>query len=159
MSKNRLIKGDGDCKSDFAAGKAKIVGIRPGEKLHEQMISQEDALHTYEYPDFYKILPSINGWCDDINRIKDGISPNRFHLFKRDERRVDETDRPPKMDETELSKQRGYLGDFLWAPNVSQSDIEAVIACLKSEFLTQVSRCPSLNGSRALSRGGRTLLP
>ena len=53
--------------------KQKIVGIRPGEKLHEQMISQEDALHTYEYHDFYKILPSINGWCDDINRIKDGI--------------------------------------------------------------------------------------
>src|SRR5512139_2537584 len=27
----------------------KIVGIRPGEKLHEQMIGTEDALHTYEY--------------------------------------------------------------------------------------------------------------
>jgi len=53
--------------------KQKIIGIRPGEKLHEQMISQEDALHTYEYSDFYKILPSINGWCEDVNRIKDGV--------------------------------------------------------------------------------------
>ncbi|WP_114661831.1 UDP-N-acetylglucosamine 4,6-dehydratase (inverting) [Polynucleobacter necessarius] len=38
----------------------KIVGIRPGEKIHEQMIGIEDAAFTYEYDDFYKILPSIN---------------------------------------------------------------------------------------------------
>lgn len=52
--------------------KQKVVGSRPGEKLHEQMISCEDSEHTYEYPDHYKILPSINDWCHDINRIKDG---------------------------------------------------------------------------------------
>ena len=49
-----------------------IIGIRPGEKLHEQMISEEDALSTYEYDDYYKILPVINNWGDDPNRIKDG---------------------------------------------------------------------------------------
>ena len=50
----------------------KIVGIRPGEKLHEQMISPEDAWFTYEYPNYYKILPQINGWEKDPNRIKNG---------------------------------------------------------------------------------------
>lgn len=50
----------------------KIVGIRPGEKLHEQMIGVEDGWFTYEYPDFFKILPQINGWEKDSNRIKDG---------------------------------------------------------------------------------------
>lgn len=35
----------------------KIVGIRPGEKLHEQMIAPEDAPYTYEYSEHYKILP------------------------------------------------------------------------------------------------------
>ena len=49
-----------------------IVGIRPGEKLHEQMIGTEDALYTYEYEDYFKILPAIHGWCDDSNRIKNG---------------------------------------------------------------------------------------
>ena len=49
-----------------------IVGIRPGEKLHEQMIGEEDAPSTYEYKTHYKILPSINGWNDDPLRIKDG---------------------------------------------------------------------------------------
>ncbi len=52
--------------------KHEIVGIRPGEKLHEQMISAEDALYTYEYPDHFKILPVINNWSSDLARIKDG---------------------------------------------------------------------------------------
>ncbi|MDD2892331.1 MAG: UDP-N-acetylglucosamine 4,6-dehydratase (inverting) [Halothiobacillaceae bacterium] len=48
------------------------VGIRPGEKLHEQMIAPEDADHTYRYADHYKILPAIHGWSRDPARIKDG---------------------------------------------------------------------------------------
>ena len=50
----------------------KVVGIRPGEKLHEQMISPEDAYYTYEYPEHFKILPVINNWGNDPARIKDG---------------------------------------------------------------------------------------
>ena len=34
------------------------------------MISVEDAANTYEYSEFYKILPQINDWDKDINRIK-----------------------------------------------------------------------------------------
>ena len=57
--------------------KIKVIGIRPGEKLHEQMIGQEDTPNTYEYEDYYKILPSINDWNKDFARIKDGalVSP------------------------------------------------------------------------------------
>lgn len=49
-----------------------VVGIRPGEKLHEQMIGPEDALYTYEYDEHYKILPAIHRWCDDPQRINGG---------------------------------------------------------------------------------------
>lgn len=35
------------------------IGIRPGEKLHELMISADDSLHTYEFDDHYVIAPSI----------------------------------------------------------------------------------------------------
>ena len=49
-----------------------ICGIRPGEKLHEQMIAFEDAPYTYEFNGYYKILPAINDWCLDPNRIKGG---------------------------------------------------------------------------------------
>lgn len=37
-----------------------IVGIRPGEKLHEQMIGPEDAFYTYEFDTYYKIFPAIH---------------------------------------------------------------------------------------------------
>jgi len=50
----------------------KIIGIRPGEKMHEQMIGIEDAPHTYEYDGYYKILPAIHGWSNDPARIGDG---------------------------------------------------------------------------------------
>ena len=50
----------------------KAIGIRPGEKLHEQMIGTEDAQHTYEYADYYKILPAINSWSSDPKRIGNG---------------------------------------------------------------------------------------
>jgi UDP-N-acetylglucosamine 4,6-dehydratase/5-epimerase len=53
--------------------KHEIVGIRPGEKLHEQMIGEEDALHTYEYSDYYKILPAIHKWSEDPARINEGV--------------------------------------------------------------------------------------
>lgn len=49
-----------------------IVGIRPGEKLHEQMIGEEDAFYTYEYAEHFKILPAIHNWDKDAARIKDG---------------------------------------------------------------------------------------
>jgi UDP-N-acetylglucosamine 4,6-dehydratase (inverting) len=49
-----------------------MVGIRPGEKLHEQMVGAEDALYTYEYPEHFKILPAIHNWSSCEVRIKDG---------------------------------------------------------------------------------------
>ena len=49
-----------------------IVGIRPGEKLHEQMIGIEDAPFTYEYDGHYKILPAIHDWNKDPERIGNG---------------------------------------------------------------------------------------
>ena len=52
--------------------KQKTIGIRPGEKIHEQMIGIEDAPHTYEYSGHYKILPAIYNWSSDPLRNKGG---------------------------------------------------------------------------------------
>ena len=35
-----------------------IVGIRPGEKLHEEMITQSDSMNTIDCGDYFVILPS-----------------------------------------------------------------------------------------------------
>ena len=52
--------------------KHKIIGIRPGEKIHEQMFGIEDAQYAYEYDEYYKILPSINYFSSNSDRIYDG---------------------------------------------------------------------------------------
>lgn len=43
----------------------KIVGIRPGEKLHEAMITEDDARHTIEFDDYYVIQPEFNWWSEE----------------------------------------------------------------------------------------------
>jgi UDP-N-acetylglucosamine 4,6-dehydratase len=40
----------------------KIVGIRPGEKLHEVMVPEDDARHTLEYDEYFAILPTFHDW-------------------------------------------------------------------------------------------------
>ncbi|MDX1472128.1 MAG: polysaccharide biosynthesis protein, partial [Flavobacteriaceae bacterium] len=45
--------------------KKEIIGIRPGEKLHEQMISPSDSSHTYDMGNYYTIVPNIRLW--DLN--------------------------------------------------------------------------------------------
>lgn len=64
--------------------KQDIIGIRPGEKLHEQMISAEDSYNTYEYHEHFKILPQINGWSDDQERIKDGVKVPEGFVYASD---------------------------------------------------------------------------
>ena len=58
--------------------KIKIVGIRPGEKLHEEMITSSDSYYTYDLGMYYVILPSIPNW-----KLKDFIS--NFNAEKVDE--------------------------------------------------------------------------
>jgi len=61
-----------------------IVGLRPGEKIHEQMIGPEDAAHTYAYPGYYKILPMIHDWSSDPLRISDGVQVEEGFAYTSD---------------------------------------------------------------------------
>lgn len=45
-----------------------IVGIRPGEKLHEVMITQDDARHTVEFDDYYTIVPEFPWWGSKVQK-------------------------------------------------------------------------------------------
>ena len=64
--------------------KHEIIGIRPGEKMHEQMIGKDDNYSTYEYSSYYKILPQINNWAKDSSRIKDGIKVPEDFIYSSD---------------------------------------------------------------------------
>ena len=63
--------------------KIKIVGIRPGEKIHEEMITASDSFNTYDLGKYYTILPTKTRWLlkDYIKkfkakRVKEGFSYN-----------------------------------------------------------------------------------
>jgi len=43
----------------------KTVGIRPGEKLHEVMVPEDDARHTLEFDDYFAVLPAFHDWYGD----------------------------------------------------------------------------------------------
>ncbi len=86
--------------------KQEIIGIRPGEKLHEQMIGAEDSHSCYEYPLHYKILPQINGWADDQNRIKDGVKTPEGFVYASDTN-------PVWMSNAELTSWINLNADFI----------------------------------------------
>ena len=65
--------------------KHKIIGIRPGEKIHEQMIGLEDAPHTYEYDDHFKILPAIYNWSSDPERNNGGVKVREDFIYSSDQ--------------------------------------------------------------------------
>lgn len=65
--------------------KYKIIGIRPGEKIHEQMIGTEDSNHTYEYSSYFKILPAIHNWLSDPDRINGGTKVKPGFMYTSDD--------------------------------------------------------------------------
>ena len=60
-----------------------IVGIRPGEKLHEEMITETDSLSTVETNEYYVILPFAAVWSEadwmkhfKATRVSEGFKYN-----------------------------------------------------------------------------------
>ena len=58
--------------------KYKIVGIRPGEKLHEEMITETDALNSVEFEKYFVILPSTILWDIDQFRKESNLSVGKM---------------------------------------------------------------------------------
>lgn len=58
--------------------KLKIVGIRPGEKLHEEMITATDSMNTVEYDDYFVILPATDLWDKESFRKESNGKEGRF---------------------------------------------------------------------------------
>lgn len=58
--------------------KHEIVGIRPGEKLHEEMITSTDSMSTIEFDDYYVILPSYQVWNVDEFVEKSAERPGKW---------------------------------------------------------------------------------
>ena len=59
----------------------RINGIRPGEKIHEEMITSSDSFTTYDLGKYYVILPQVTNWkLDDyIKHFNAKLVPQGFH--------------------------------------------------------------------------------
>ena len=64
--------------------KMQETGMRPGEKLHEQLISADEANFTYDFDKFYKILSPLNNWDNSASRIKGGKKVNEGFTYTSD---------------------------------------------------------------------------
>ena len=74
-----------------------IIGIRPGEKIHEVMISEDDARYTFEYDNYYAIFPAISNWFSDALKSGEGkLVPPNF--------RYSSEINPQKLTRADLSK-------------------------------------------------------
>lgn len=51
--------------------KQQVVGIRPGEKLHEEMVTETDAINTIEFDNYFVILPSMELW--DVQKFTEAF--------------------------------------------------------------------------------------
>ncbi len=71
--------------------KYKVIGIRPGEKLHEEMITSSDSINTFEFNNFYLVAPNSEyfNWSKkkfiknlknkNCKKVKDGFSYNSYN--------------------------------------------------------------------------------
>ena len=71
-------------KTILPKAKFKIIGIQPGEKLHEQMISKEEINSTFEYTNYYKILPQTNKSSKNKLLIKNGKKVSEGFVYSSD---------------------------------------------------------------------------
>jgi UDP-N-acetylglucosamine 4,6-dehydratase/5-epimerase len=53
----------------------KVIGIRPGEKIHEEMITSSDSFTTYDLGKYYVILPQVTNWDLEEYKIKFNAKP------------------------------------------------------------------------------------
>ncbi|MCH2140148.1 MAG: UDP-N-acetylglucosamine 4,6-dehydratase (inverting) [Phycisphaerales bacterium] len=58
-----------------------VVGVRPGEKIHEEMITAADSLTTWDHGDFFTVLPVATDWDIKAWEEKTGAKrvPDGFH--------------------------------------------------------------------------------
>ncbi len=59
----------------------RVIGIRPGEKIHEEMITSSDSFHTYDLGTYYTIIPQKPTWkLDDyISHFNAELVPENFN--------------------------------------------------------------------------------
>jgi FlaA1/EpsC-like NDP-sugar epimerase len=68
--------------------KQQVVGIRPGEKVHEEMITESDSFFNYDLGKYYVVLPAVTTWkLDDFVRETKAVQVNQGFKYNSGENR------------------------------------------------------------------------
>ena len=135
--------------------RTKIVGIRPGEKVHEEMITSSDGFNTVDLGRYFAILPSasdhsVESYCAEHN----GPGPPRLCLQQRLEPALSDGCGAARADREKRPRLPGASAWFLMGgQEVTQDDINAVVAVLRSDFLAQGHATPGFEKAVAQSCG------
>lgn len=122
----------------------RILGLRPGEKLHEQMIGSEDAKHTYEYDGYFKVLSANSEEKFVSQRIKRGIKVAPDFSYSS----INNPEKSTREDiEVWLRSNRSVLAHIqdlipYGRQDITRADIDAVLSVFHSDFLTQGPAVP-----------------
>ena len=116
-----------------------VIGIRPGEKLHEIMVSEDDARVTLELPDRYVIEPLFDFW-DRTALCRPGCHSGRRRFFLRQQyqralaRRRGHQSAGGKIEGGQSLMPQGFLNYGRQA--IGEDDIAAVVDVLRGDWLT-----------------------
>jgi len=83
----------------------RIIGIRPGEKLHETLITEDDARHSLEFKDHFVIEPEFNWWTGDEHRANGGrrLAPGFVYASNTNDRWLSEAELHQLLAESSLA--------------------------------------------------------
>ena len=87
--------------------KKKIIGIRPGEKIHEVLLTEEEAIHTKEFEKFFIIEPEYLFWRED--NFKEGkLLPDGFeYMSSTNDKWISEEEMKLILKDLKLKNERG----------------------------------------------------
>ena len=132
-----------------------VVGIRPGEKIHEEMITASDSFNTVDLGRYFAILPSAG--AHSVGKLLRGswrLAGTAGLCLRQRKQHGFSDGGPAAAADCRACGPNGCGGLMIpyGRQDITEADIEAVVAVLRSDFLTQGPVVPQLRG------GGRFLL-
>ena len=129
-----------------------LVGLRPGEKIHEEMITASDSFNTVDLGRYFSILPTAGLYSIDEYRERNGGTRGAggLRLQQRRESALPERARTARADRAERDCLSIPMTSIPYSrQDITEQDVEAVASALRSDFLTQGPGVPTFEAAFA----------
>ena len=135
-----------------------VIGIRPGEKLHELLVTSDESRHCYEHADSYVIYPGVHDLEEPCPGARRDQTAGRLLLHLREQRAVAHLGGDPRDGSSGAPRPRG-VSDESFLPygrqEIGEADIAAVVDALRAPMITQGPRIAEFEGAVCDYTGAR----